>query len=615
MPGGGLSLRRDRSASPSKKSATPFRIAQEMMNNSEDSNQIFTLQNNHNNQQKQQQQRNQNYEANTSSASSFPTRRFSQSFGKQTTKEIEAERYRTASRNAAQQIRARFANENNNNNTDNTDNDGFAVPTRRSFSAHHHHHHGHNHNHHHHHHFHNFRSNQSSQSRSRYNTRAPGQPVFNGLLSAPCSPFDPVTGRCDSSVIREYAELHRRDGVNGVFCNGTTGESMSLTVRERMANCAAWVETGLQVCVHIGCQSLLDTQKLARHAQDSGADGIAVMVPATIAKAQSLDYYVDYLFEVYKAAPEIPMLVYHFPTLTGHPYKLYDILQKGIERIPSLCGAKFTSWDLADYAACQSIGGQITDIIYSIEGNLVGAAFLGARTFVGMQFSMIAPIYRRIVDAARAGDNDKAQRENQRASDFMLKMSQCGGNSIEKCVAITKFVTAYRLRRDIGEPRPPGARLSDDEKDKVRRLLFPFFDRVDSNNTTRRNDESASGIVLAPTSCFRRHSMRNQFHPARNNNNNYNNNHTSDTVCEDKNDQIFRASINLKELEATYSPSSAARRRSINTLVNDDEEVDHEDEEDYDSTRSPRFSSNNNNNNKFRQSEGHDSQSKYKLIM
>lgn len=303
-----------------------------------------------------------------------------------------------------------------------------------------------------------------------------GGRVFTGLLSAPVTPMDPRTGRADPSLIRtHYAELHRADGIDGVFCCGTTGESMSCTVQERMEAAQAWVESGLQVCVHVGAQSLLDTQALARHAQDIGADGIAVMVPVAVIKAGTLDHIVDYLFQVYRAAPEIPMLVYHFPTLTGYPYRLYDILRAGIAKIPTLRGAKHTSFDLADFTLCQSIGGQITDCIYSIEGNLIGAALIGAKAFVGMQFSMVGPLYREIAEAAARGDVARARAANARACDFMNKMAECTrGGSIEKAIAVTKYVVSLRLGRDCGECRAPGYKLSAQEKADVQRLLLPF---------------------------------------------------------------------------------------------------------------------------------------------
>lgn len=43
-----------------------------------------------------------------------------------------------------------------------------------------------------------------------------------------------------------------REGVTGVFCCGTSGESMSLTLPERKAALEAWLTTPLRVIVHIG---------------------------------------------------------------------------------------------------------------------------------------------------------------------------------------------------------------------------------------------------------------------------------------------------------------------------------------------------------------------------
>ena len=51
----------------------------------------------------------------------------------------------------------------------------------------------------------------------------------------------------------------KADGVEGVFANGTSGESMSLSVEERMTLAEHWGATckkhGLHLIVHIGAQS------------------------------------------------------------------------------------------------------------------------------------------------------------------------------------------------------------------------------------------------------------------------------------------------------------------------------------------------------------------------
>jgi len=51
----------------------------------------------------------------------------------------------------------------------------------------------------------------------------------------------------------------KADGVEGVFANGTSGESMSLSVEERMTLAEHWgaacKKHGLHLIVHIGAQS------------------------------------------------------------------------------------------------------------------------------------------------------------------------------------------------------------------------------------------------------------------------------------------------------------------------------------------------------------------------
>jgi len=53
-------------------------------------------------------------------------------------------------------------------------------------------------------------------------------------------------------------------GVSGVFCNGTSGESVSLNVEERKKILEAWmstpaVQTGkLTIICHVGCNNFPD---------------------------------------------------------------------------------------------------------------------------------------------------------------------------------------------------------------------------------------------------------------------------------------------------------------------------------------------------------------------
>src|SRR5437773_1448344 len=72
---------------------------------------------------------------------------------------------------------------------------------------------------------------------------------LTGLVAATHTPFD-SDGNLRLAVVEEQAALLIRDGVSAVFIGGTTGESHSLTLDERLALCARWRDVESKgVCV------------------------------------------------------------------------------------------------------------------------------------------------------------------------------------------------------------------------------------------------------------------------------------------------------------------------------------------------------------------------------
>ncbi|AWP11088.1 putative vesicle-trafficking protein SEC22b-like [Scophthalmus maximus] len=89
---------------------------------------------------------------------------------------------------------------------------------------------------------------------------------LTGLVAAT---FTPLTqkGEINLSEIGPYIDyLREKQGVNSIFVNGTTGESMSLSVGERKILAEEWCHKAKakmdQVIVHVGCMSLKDSQEL-----------------------------------------------------------------------------------------------------------------------------------------------------------------------------------------------------------------------------------------------------------------------------------------------------------------------------------------------------------------
>ena len=56
---------------------------------------------------------------------------------------------------------------------------------------------------------------------------------IHGLIDAPFTPFHP-NGEVNYEPIPAYADLLARNGLKGVFINGSSGEGYMLTEQERM---------------------------------------------------------------------------------------------------------------------------------------------------------------------------------------------------------------------------------------------------------------------------------------------------------------------------------------------------------------------------------------------
>ena len=102
---------------------------------------------------------------------------------------------------------------------------------------------------------------------------------IKGLINAPFTPFH-ADGSLNLDPIPEYAALLVRNGLKGVFINGSSGEGYMLDEQERMQVAEAWMKAapaGFKVIVHVGSTCVKSSRRLAAHAQEIGAWGIGAM--------------------------------------------------------------------------------------------------------------------------------------------------------------------------------------------------------------------------------------------------------------------------------------------------------------------------------------------------
>lgn len=277
---------------------------------------------------------------------------------------------------------------------------------------------------------------------------------LQGLVAATITPMT-ENGEINFPVIGQYVDyLVKEQGVKNIFVNGTTGEGLSLSISERRQVAEEWVRQGRnkldQVVIHVGALNLKESQELAQHAAEIGADGIAVIAPFFF-KSQNKDALISFLREVAAAAPALPFYYYHIPSLTGVKIRAEELLDGIQDKIPSFQGLKFSDTDLLDFGQCVDQNHQRQfALLFGVDEQLLSALVLGATGAVGSTYNYLGKKTNQMLEAFEQKDLASAlsyQFRIQRFINYVIKL----GFGVSQTKAIMTLVSGIPM----GPPRLP----------------------------------------------------------------------------------------------------------------------------------------------------------------
>ena len=296
-----------------------------------------------------------------------------------------------------------------------------------------------------------------------------------GLIDAPFTPFD-EQGNVNLAPIPAYAQLLARNGLKGVFINGSSGEGYMLTEDERKQLAEAWVKAapeGFKVIVHVGSTCVRSSNRLARHAEEIGAWGIGAMA-TPFPRIGRVEELVKYCEEIASGAPSLPFYYYHIPAFNNAYLSMYDFLQAVDGRIPNFAGIKYTFESLYEYNRCRRYKDGKFDMLHGQDETILTClAMGGAQGGIGGTTNYNGRALVGIIEAWQAGDLEKA-RELQNFSQDVIDVichfrgNIVGGKRIMKLIGL-----------DLGQNRTPFQNMTDEEEAQMRRELeaIHFFER------------------------------------------------------------------------------------------------------------------------------------------
>lgn len=298
---------------------------------------------------------------------------------------------------------------------------------------------------------------------------------IKGLIDAPFTPMFP-DGSIRPDIIPAYAAMLVKNGLKGVFINGSSGEGYMLTPEERKILAETWVKSvpeGFKVIVHVGSCCLKESVALAAHAASIGAWGIGSMAPP-FPKIGRIEELVLYCEAIAAAAPELPFYYYHIPAFNGAYLPMIDLLRAVDGRIPNFAGIKYTYESLYEYNQCRLYKDGKFDMLHGQDETILASlAQGGAQGGIGGTTNYNGRELTGIIKAWEEGDLETA-RDKQNFSQEVINVicryrgNIVGGKRIMKLIGL-----------DLGPNRVPFRNITPEEEIKMKQELesIGFFNR------------------------------------------------------------------------------------------------------------------------------------------
>ena len=296
---------------------------------------------------------------------------------------------------------------------------------------------------------------------------------IQGLIDAPFTPFK-ENGEVNYEIIPRYAEMLRKNGLKGVFINGSSGEGYMLTTDERKKLAETWIKEkkpDFKIIIHVGSCCVKDSRELARHAKEIGADGVGAMAPP-FPKINRIEELAAYISEIANASPELPFYYYHIPAFNGVYLPMIKLLEAVDGKIPNFAGIKYTFESIYEYNQCRLYKDGKYDMLHGQDETILPSlAMGGAKGGIGGTTNYNGRELIAIIEDWKKGDIEgarKHQNYSQEVINIICKYrgNIVGGKRIMKLIGL-----------DMGKNRIPFQNLTDEEEKQLKADLeaIDFF--------------------------------------------------------------------------------------------------------------------------------------------
>jgi 4-hydroxy-tetrahydrodipicolinate synthase len=229
---------------------------------------------------------------------------------------------------------------------------------------------------------------------------------FTGCGTALVTPFT-ASGSLDEAAVRRLGRRQIDAGVHFLVPVGTTGESPTLTLPERLRIVEILVDEAngrVPILAGAGGYDTREVIDVAAEMKKTGADGLLSVTPYYNKPTQ------DGLFQHYRAIAEsttLPIVVYNVPGRTGCNVEPSTLVR--LSTIPTIVGVKEASGNMSQMCeVCRSVP---ADFIVLSGDDVVTLPLMavGGRGIISVVSNEIPAEMSQMVEAAERGDYPAAR--------------------------------------------------------------------------------------------------------------------------------------------------------------------------------------------------------------
>jgi 4-hydroxy-tetrahydrodipicolinate synthase len=229
------------------------------------------------------------------------------------------------------------------------------------------------------------------------------QNIIEGVWTAIATPFSD-SGAIDWGAFERHLDQQAKGGIHGIVISGTTGESPTLSVQEKISlvrKARAHLPAKVRIMAGSGGNNTAQSIELSKLCVEAGADSLLIVTPPyNKPSLAGLQLH----FRMIAESVNVPLCLYHVPGRTGQSLPASAIAT--LTQIPKVLAVKEASGDLALYG--RVVNASEASILSGDDPTYLASLAVGGKGVISVVSNIFPEAMVELTRAFTAKQNERA---------------------------------------------------------------------------------------------------------------------------------------------------------------------------------------------------------------